>query len=80
MAVVTKHPVELTQRVVGMVRELERKHESGRGAVARVATQLGLNPETLRAGYAKTTRADGPGLRSDRCGDTLCPGMDRRWR
>jgi len=31
------------------VRELEREHESGRGAIARVATQLGLNPETLRS-------------------------------
>ncbi|MBV9313774.1 MAG: transposase [Pseudonocardia sp.] len=31
-----------------MARELERELGSSRGAIARVATQLGLNPETLR--------------------------------
>jgi len=46
-------PVELTQRAV-------REHESGRGAIARVATGLGLNPETLRG----WVRQDDKGKRS----------------
>jgi transposase len=31
-----------------MVRELERELGEGRGAIARVAAQLGVNPESLR--------------------------------
>jgi transposase len=48
MASAKKYPVELKVRAVGMVRELERELGPGRGAIARVAGQLGLNPETLR--------------------------------
>jgi transposase len=48
MAAAKKYPVELRTRAVGMVRELERELGAGRGAIARVAGQLGLNPETLR--------------------------------
>jgi transposase len=44
MAAAKKYPEELKVRAVGMVRELG----PGRGAIARVAGQLGLNPETLR--------------------------------
>ena len=48
MAAAKKYPVELKERAVGMVRELERELGSGRGAIARVAEQLGVHPEALR--------------------------------
>jgi transposase len=49
MAKMRKHPVELRERAVAMVRELERElGGSGRGAIARVAKHLGLNAETVR--------------------------------
>jgi transposase len=44
MAAAKRYPEELKVRAVGMVCELG----PGRGAIARVARQLGLNPETLR--------------------------------
>ncbi len=40
--------MELKERAVGMVRDLERELGPGRGAIARVAQQLGVNPEALR--------------------------------
>nr|WP_246869129.1 IS3 family transposase [Saccharopolyspora sp. ASAGF58] len=48
MAAARKYPVELKERAVGMVRDLERELGPGRGAIARVAQQLGVNPEALR--------------------------------
>jgi transposase len=48
MAAARKYPVELKERAVGMVRELERELGEGRGAIARVAGQLGVHPEALR--------------------------------
>jgi transposase len=48
MAAAAKYPVELKVRAVGMVRELERELGPGRGAIARVAGQLGVHPEALR--------------------------------
>ena len=48
MATAAKYPVELKERAVAMVGELERKPGSGRGAIARVAKQLGVHPEALR--------------------------------
>jgi transposase len=48
MAAARKYPAELKVRAVGMVRDLERELGEGRGAIARVASRLGLNPETLR--------------------------------
>lgn len=48
MARTSKYPVELKVRAVAMVRELERELGRGRGAIARVAQQLGLHPEVLR--------------------------------
>ena len=33
---------------MAMVRELEKELGPGRGAIARVASQLGVNPESLR--------------------------------
>ena len=48
VAAVSKYPAELKERAVAMARELERELGPGRGAIARVASQLGINPETLR--------------------------------
>jgi transposase len=48
MAAVSKYPAELKERAVAMARELERELGPGRGAIARVADQLGIHPEALR--------------------------------
>lgn len=48
MAKTRIYPVELKQRAVAMVRDLERELGPGRGAIARVAKHLGLNAETVR--------------------------------
>jgi transposase len=48
MARKSKYPVELKERAVAMVRELERELGPGQGAIARVARHLGLNAETVR--------------------------------
>jgi transposase len=48
VAAVSKYPAELKERAVAMARELERELGPGRGAIARVAAQLGINPEALR--------------------------------
>jgi transposase len=43
-----KYPAELRGRAVEMVRELEREMGQGRGAIARVARDLGIHKEALR--------------------------------
>lgn len=48
MATPNKYPVELKQRAVRMVRDLQRSEGSGHGEITRVARQLGINPESLR--------------------------------
>jgi transposase-like protein len=48
VAAAKKYPVELKERAVAMVGDLERELGSGRGAIARVASQLGVHPEALR--------------------------------
>ena len=48
VAAVSKYPAELKERAVAMARELERELGPGRGAIARVAGQLGIHPEALR--------------------------------
>jgi transposase len=48
MAAASKYPVELKERAVAMVRELEGELGSGRGAIARIAGQLGVHKEALR--------------------------------
>ena len=48
MTAAKKYPVELKERALAMVRELEKELGPGRGAIARVAAQLGVNPEALR--------------------------------
>ncbi len=44
-----KYPVELKERAVAMVRQVAHEHGSARGAIARVAQQLGVHPEALRS-------------------------------
>jgi transposase len=48
VATAEKYPVELKRRAVAMVRDLQRERGGGRGAIARVAQQLGVHPESLR--------------------------------
>lgn len=48
MAAANKYPVELKQRAVAMVRDLEKELGPGNGAIARVARNLNVNPEALR--------------------------------
>ena len=42
------HPAELRERAVQMVFELRAETGNGRGSIARVGHQLGINSETLR--------------------------------
>jgi transposase len=48
MAAAGRYPDELKERAVAMVRELQRELGLRGGAIARVASQLGINKETLR--------------------------------
>ncbi|MEV2226920.1 transposase [Nocardia vinacea] len=48
MAGVRKYPVELKERAVAMVRGLEAEMGVGRGAISRVARDLGIHKEALR--------------------------------
>jgi transposase len=41
-------PAELRERAVKMVLEVRAESGGGRGAVAQVGRQMGINPETLR--------------------------------
>ena len=43
-----KYPVELRERSVRMVQEINRENGGAPGAVKSVAVKLGLHPETLR--------------------------------
>jgi transposase len=54
-----KYPVELKERAIAMVREVEHEHGSARGAIARVSKHLGVHPEALRS----WVRADDKGKR-----------------
>jgi len=84
MAAARKYPVELQERAVGMVRDLERELGQGRGAIARVAVQLGLNPETLRHWVRRDERATGPSgeraVESELDKDTRIADMEREMR
>jgi len=46
---------------VAMVRELERELGEGRGAIAQVARQLGVNPEALRYWVHRAKKGGAPG-------------------
>jgi transposase len=84
MAAARKYPEELKVRAVGMVRELERELGPGRGAIARVAGQLGLNPETLRYWVRHDEKAERPSgervVESESDKDARIAAMEREMR
>jgi transposase len=55
-----KYPVEVQERAVAMVRELERERGEGRGAIAQVARHLGVHPEAVRYWVRRVERGSGP--------------------
>ncbi len=44
-----KYPAELRDRTVRLVFEIREESGEKRGAIGKVATQLGFNPEILRS-------------------------------
>jgi transposase len=60
-------PAELRERAVKMVLELRAESGGGRGAVAQVGRQLGINPETLRnwVSQAQVDSGDRPGTTTE---------------
>src|ERR1700689_5627284 len=60
-------PAELRERAVKMVLELRAESGGGRGAVAQVGRQLGINPETLRnwVSQAGVDSGDRPGTTTE---------------
>ena len=85
MAAAKRYPVELKDRAVGMVRELERELGPGRGAIARVAGQLGLNAETVRHWVRHDEKAERPSggrhvVESESDKDARIAGMEREMR
>jgi transposase len=64
MATTKKYPVKVQKRAVAMVGELERELGAGRGAIARVAKQLGVHPEALRYWVRRERGGRGPAAAS----------------
>jgi transposase len=60
VAAAMKYPVEVQERAVSMVRELEKEPGEGRGAIAKVARQLGVHPEALRYWVRRTEGGHAP--------------------
>ena len=67
MAAPRKYSVELRQRATRMVLDARRDSESSRGAIKRVADQLGVHPEALRTRVRQAEIDDGvrPGVTSE---------------
>ena len=63
MATPRKYPDELRERAIRMTVDLRRDPVTRKGALARVAEQLGINPETLRnwVTRAEVDAGDRPG-------------------
>jgi len=63
---------------------VERVLGQGRGAISRVAVQLGLNPETVRDWVRRDERATGPSgeraVESELDKDTRIADMEREMR
>lgn len=61
-----QHPAELRVRAVRLVREAQQSPEASYGAPARIARQLGINPDTLRGWLKQADIDDGhrPGVTS----------------
>jgi transposase len=62
-----KFPAELRERALRLVFETRKECGKKRGAIGKVATQLGLNPETLRnwVNQAEVDQGHQAGLTSD---------------
>jgi transposase len=66
VAAASKYPVEVQERAVAMVRELERELGEGRGAIAQVARQPGVHPEALRYWIRRADNGGAPGRPAER--------------
>ena len=53
-----QYPAELRERAVRLVREAQQNSDAPYGVPARIARQLGINPDTLR-GWLKQAEIDG---------------------
>jgi transposase len=67
MAAPRKYPDEVRERAVRMVFEIREQTGQRKGAMARVAEQLGINPETLRnwMNQAEVDAGQRPGTSTD---------------
>lgn len=67
MAGQRKYPVELRERAVEMVRQLQAEQGGGRGAITQVARDLGIHQEALRTWVQSVRRwAASTGERTER--------------